>query len=101
MQVLMSVLRIMLFIFIFRAFTTIIRGLMLSKKIRDGKQNTKKDSGQNNTENVSEEDIVEMFKDSYCGTFVAKEKAYITKINDENHYFCSWDCREKYLQQVQ
>lgn len=40
----------------------------------------------------------EMVKDEVCDTFVKKEQAYIVvDDNEEKHYFCSWECRQKHI----
>jgi ribosomal protein L24E len=46
------------------------------------------------------EKIVEMIEDAYCGAYIPKEKAYqVIDEDDTVHYFCSWDCRQKYIQE--
>lgn len=40
--------------------------------------------------------VVEMVTDNICGCTVPKSQAYILVKDDKKHYFCSWDCREKF-----
>lgn len=40
--------------------------------------------------------VVEMVTDNICGSTVPKSQAYILVKDDKRHYFCSWDCREKF-----
>lgn len=44
---------------------------------------------------------ITMVEDKICGMKLQKEKAYIVIRDNEEHYFCSWDCREKFIQQNQ
>ena len=38
-----------------------------------------------------------MVKDPYCETYFAKKSGVKEVINGQTHYFCSTDCRDKYL----
>jgi YHS domain-containing protein len=45
-----------------------------------------------------EERIVEMVMDECCGAYIPKDKAYqIVDEDGHTHYFCGWDCRQKYV----
>ena len=46
---------------------------------------------------VSEVDDV-MIKDPYCEIYFPKRKGIYKKIGGEDFYFCSSDCRDKYLE---
>lgn len=39
---------------------------------------------------------VEMVTDNICGCTLPKTKAYILVKDGIRHYFCSWECREKF-----
>ncbi len=41
-----------------------------------------------------------MVKDPVCGTYVDKKSDVRVKNKDEVHYFCSYDCRDKYLKRL-
>ena len=43
---------------------------------------------------------IEVVQDEYCKVNIPKEDAYIAVIDDERHYFCSWECRQKYLEEM-
>lgn len=45
-----------------------------------------------------EEPIKEMVQDVICGQEVEKEKAYRIVKGEEEYFFCSWDCREAFLE---
>ena len=47
------------------------------------------------------EEIKDMVTDPVCHAEIEKTKAYHVIRNDESHYFCSWDCREKFLKPAQ
>lgn len=40
------------------------------------------------------EDLVQ---DPFCRTYVPKSQAYVKEIDDQDQYFCSSECCEKYL----
>ncbi|MBF0526724.1 MAG: hypothetical protein HQK56_16690 [Deltaproteobacteria bacterium] len=42
------------------------------------------------------EDI--MVQDPICQVYVPKGQALVVKTNEQPHYFCSRECRDKYLQ---
>ncbi len=53
-------------------------------------------------ENVLEAQVKEEIKDTVtdlvCNEEVEKAKAFHVIKNGESHYFCSWDCRDKFLE---
>lgn len=38
-----------------------------------------------------------LVKDPICGTYVSKESEIRVKEGDKVHFFCSYECRDKYL----
>lgn len=79
----------------------------MSKRMKDKMKNSQvgnTDSGTNNpgAQNVQGPAVtaIEMVKDQLCGTFVPKNQAYIVRTSGENHYFCSWECRENFAQKT-
>lgn len=40
----------------------------------------------------------EIILDPVCGKAVEKKDAYRVMRNDKEYFFCSWECREKFLQ---
>ena len=42
----------------------------------------------------------EMVKDPVCGTYVEKDSAITVKNGDQTLYFCSYECRKKYIENV-
>ncbi|BDQ36207.1 hypothetical protein SYK_05670 [Pseudodesulfovibrio nedwellii] len=43
----------------------------------------------------------EMVKDPVCGTYVEKDSSIRVREGDKVHMFCSYECRDKYLKQIQ
>ncbi len=43
----------------------------------------------------------DMVKDPICGTYVEKEGAIRVREGDKVHRFCSYECRDKFLKQLQ
>jgi YHS domain-containing protein len=40
-----------------------------------------------------------MVKDEICNTYLPKDEALLEKADGEDHYFCSQECRRKFLEQ--
>jgi len=40
---------------------------------------------------------IEMVTDNICGRTLPKSEAYIIAKDNQKHFFCSWDCREKFI----
>ncbi|QLA16220.1 transcriptional regulator [Desulfolutivibrio sulfoxidireducens] len=43
----------------------------------------------------------EMVKDPMCGAFVSKDGDIRVREGDKVHYFCSYECRDKYVKMIQ
>ena len=43
----------------------------------------------------------EMVKDPVCGAYVEKDSSITVRNEDVVHHFCSYECREKYLKQLE
>jgi YHS domain-containing protein len=50
-------------------------------------------------DNKNKEDAVDLIKDPICGTFVDKETGYKVKFYDKIYYFCSEECRDKFIKE--
>lgn len=56
------------------------------------------------TDKKEQENLVakgEMVKDPVCGAYVSLENSVRTVKNGEAVHFCSYECRDKYLKQVE
>jgi YHS domain-containing protein len=42
-------------------------------------------------------DLGPMVRDRVCNTFVPKSRALTARLDSDEHYFCSEDCRQKFL----
>ena len=45
-------------------------------------------------------DSGEMVKDPVCGTYVEKDSAITVRNGEQTLYFCSYECRKKYIESV-
>ena len=43
----------------------------------------------------------EMVKDPICGTYVEKDGSIRVREGEKVHVFCSYECRDKYLKQIE
>jgi len=41
-----------------------------------------------------------MVKDETCNTYLPREEAILEKVEGKEYYFCSQECRKKFLEQV-
>lgn len=53
---------------------------------------------QNIVEVKVQEEVKDLVHDPVCNREIEKENAYRLVKNNKEHYFCSWDCREKFLE---
>ena len=42
-------------------------------------------------------DLGPMVRDHVCNTFLPKSRALTARVDSDEHYFCSEECREKFL----
>ena len=81
---------IVVFFFVKRIFTSLFSiGRQSNQKVGDN-------SGRN--AKVVKREQVE--KDPVCGMFVAREAAVILEDGGKIHYFCSEDCRDKFVENL-
>jgi len=102
MDMLNSLLRIAMIFLLFRAIFSIASGISMSKKMKRAQQNSDKinqalaeQRGRQQNELLNQ-----MVRDDYCGKLVEKSKAYIIRSDDNLHHFCSWECRQNYIQET-
>lgn len=102
-----SLLRMTFMFFMFRIVITLISSISASRKMKDqmrknGSDNMASSPNSSATDSSNRPVAlnIEMVKDQLCGTFVAKDKAYIVRTGGQDHYFCSWECRERYADQA-
>lgn len=43
---------------------------------------------------------LETVHDTVCDSYVLKEDAYIAVVDNKRHYFCSWECRQKFIENM-
>ncbi|WP_058485081.1 hypothetical protein [Defluviitalea phaphyphila] len=46
-----------------------------------------------------EVETLEMVQDAVCGKFIEKSQSYQLVTENGIMYFCSWDCRQKYIKE--
>lgn len=49
--------------------------------------------------NAKKEIPLEMVEDAFCGKMIEKSQAYQLARGSNILYFCSWNCREKYIEE--
>ncbi|MDF2877374.1 MAG: hypothetical protein K0S30_470 [Clostridia bacterium] len=51
------------------------------------------------TSELKKEPLKELVSDSVCGQEIDKKEAYRLFKEGKEHFFCSWECREKFLKE--
>lgn len=102
-NIIVSFFNFVIILFVLRFILSIFAAYKVySKEKREVRQrekigsSTKKDVSIEDTEGNS----LDIVHDGVCDTFVLKNDAYIAVIGNERHYFCSWECRQKYLENI-
>lgn len=56
-----------------------------------------------NKQATMEKDVAagDMVKDPICGSFVSKDQQIRVRDGETVHYFCSYDCRDTFLKQLE
>ncbi len=49
--------------------------------------------------NEKKDEAVDLVKDPVCDTYVEKDTDYKVKLYDRIYYFCSEECRQKFIEQ--
>ncbi len=98
MDLLASLLQITFLFLLFRTILTVIGGISLNRRLKDSENISNNEQATDAAARPSGITI-EMVRDNICGRYIAKNKAYIIHSDDEDQYFCSWECRQKYLGQ--
>ena len=99
MDMLLSLMRITMFILLFRAVISIITSIVMTRKIKQHNKTGCLESADDGDERKQQpvEFQPQMVKDDYCGRMVSRDKAYIVRSEDKSYHFCSWECRQKYI----
>lgn len=97
MPILNMLLRIVLWMFIIRMGFSLMKSLMMYRRMRQGAMQGRQGSADIHPDTDNKPEPPEMVEDSCCGNLVAKSRAYSTYVQDKLHYFCSWECRQRYL----
>lgn len=74
----------------------IVAGFLLYKLIMGDQKKKGVDKDKRTQELI---DSGEMVKDPVCGTYVSTETDIRVKDEDQVYYFCSYECRDRFLQQ--
>lgn len=80
----------------FKLIVFLVAGFLLYKLIM-GDQKKKMAAKQKQTSQSVE--AGEMVKDPVCGTYVSSDSDIRVKQGDQVYYFCSYDCRDKFLEE--
>lgn len=82
----------------FKILLTIAAIYILFKLITNDRKK-KKEMAKDSPKNPEVSD--EMVKDPICGAYVAKNSDIRVKIGNKVECFCSYDCRDKFLKQLE
>ncbi|MBS4538313.1 hypothetical protein GOQ27_07545 [Clostridium sp. D2Q-11] len=93
--------------FLYGAFEMLIVYIILSNLVKIGyalvnkkKIEEKLKERQKREQEVEEKEepiVIETVMDPVCNTEIEKDNAYVIVEDTDRKYFCSWDCRQKYI----
>ena len=69
--------------------------------IKNDKDNDATEKNQNVIDGEIKDETKDMVYDSVCNEEIEKSEAYHIIRDGESHYFCSWECREKFLEETE
>ncbi|HHY81632.1 MAG TPA: hypothetical protein GX505_03005 [Clostridiales bacterium] len=103
MEMLDALLHITLGLLLLRIVMSIITGILINKKMQQIQKNNA-----SILEILYDQKVIqrneamndEIVRDDYCGKMIEKRKAYIVSSGDHKNYFCSWECREKFIKET-
>jgi hypothetical protein len=103
MDILTSLLRMTMVILLIRALFAIGAGIMMTRKMKKVQESAELEAVnrqllEQRLRQQSQAQEAQKVKDDYCGKLIDKSKAYIIRHGDKYHHFCSWDCRQKYIE---
>ena len=102
MDMLNSLLRITMIVLLFRAVISIVNSVIISKRMKKV-QTESADINlalEQQKRQLENELLYQLVQDDYCGKMRETRKAYILRMNDQSHHFCSWECRQKFIQET-
>ena len=62
---------------------------------------SRKEDKKQREETVRKAAAGELIKDQICGTYVSLENSITVRDGEIVHYFCSYDCRDKFLKNLE
>lgn len=80
-------------------FIVIAIGIFIVYKLLTGDKKRKEEKGQKQQEKMAASG--ELVRDPACGTYVSKDSDIRVRQGDKVHCFCSYDCRDKYIQKLE
>ena len=82
-------------------FKVVIFALVAYALYRMFMNDRQKKEEKSNREQESRVASGEMVKDPVCGAYVEKDSSLTVRNGEVVHHFCSYECREKYLKQLE
>lgn len=107
LEFVLNIILVMILIGLFNLIRGILRVRKILKKYKDdptvegitivnGKVNVIRKNGQAE----AKEEVKEMVTDPICQKMIEKDKAFRMVKDDKEYFFCSWECREAFLNEA-
>ncbi|WP_161821604.1 transcriptional regulator [Sporotomaculum syntrophicum] len=84
-------------IFTFLILPRVVKAVNRTDNLPQIREAVKKTDNEITVLKLDDKDKIDMVIDNVCGCILPWSKAYVLIINNTRHYFCSWDCREKFI----
>lgn len=92
-------------VFLLRLIVSLIasarQGMSSVKKQFEEKEQASANSQELSVETESPVCLQEMVYDKICGKEIPKNRSYIVAVDDVYHYFCSWECRQQFVNSLE
>lgn len=85
------------FYFIFVVIKMLIKSIFRIKIVRPKVVNDEVEASSKFQTDDIKETAIDLVLDEMCNTYVPKNKAYQVVGENTTHFFCSWECREKFI----
>lgn len=96
-----GIVNFLLFLMITKLVFAIFQGISVARNKKDLEKNMESDRRTEFIKSMEDPRSLDIVTDEYCNKKLPKEDAYIAVVDDEKHYFCSWECRQKYIARME
>ncbi|MFZ5967040.1 MAG: hypothetical protein ACOYVK_07675 [Bacillota bacterium] len=95
METVSSIIQLFVIIFFVRTLLNFYRRFLQTRDTEESGEYMESSTGID--DEIEKEIAIEMVHDEICGRSIPKNKSYILPKPDKTYHFCSWECRQKFI----